>query len=95
MKEQILALTTPLGQSVPLFKNVWGSAKKGKTLSIVGGLRGNQFNGMRLLARLSGFLDAAANGEEAGYEILGNIHRETRNHFVSWTDARNLREETT
>lgn len=73
MKEQILELTTPLGQSVPLFKNTWGSANKGKTLSIVGGLRGNQFNGMRLLARLSGFLDAVEKGEATDYKILGNI----------------------
>lgn len=42
-------------------------------MSIVGGLRGNQFNGMRLLARLSGFLDAVEKGEAAGFEISGSV----------------------
>lgn len=73
MKEKILTLPSPFGDSITLFKNVWDGGKMLDTLSIVGGLHGNQINGLYVASRLTQFLNAVWEEREKAYRIKGKI----------------------
>ncbi|OGW22856.1 MAG: hypothetical protein A3K09_03415 [Nitrospinae bacterium RIFCSPLOWO2_12_FULL_47_7] len=73
MKEKIFSLQPPLGEPVHLYKNVWTGGSFRETLSIVGGLQGDQLNGLYIASQLSRFLQRVEEGGEPGYSITGKI----------------------
>lgn len=73
MKEKIFSLQPPLGEPVDLYKNVWEGGTFRETLSIVGGLQGDQLNGLYIASQLCRFLQRVEEGREQGYRITGRI----------------------
>lgn len=73
MKEIIFTLQPPLGKPVHLYKNVWEGGMLRETFNVVGGLQGDQLNGLYIASQLSRFLQGVEEGRESGYKITGKI----------------------
>ena len=73
MKKPLLSIPSPLGGSLALHHNAWDGGALDETLSIVGGLHGNEINGFYITARLARFLQSVTQGREKEYRLRGKV----------------------
>ncbi|MFQ5716997.1 MAG: M14 family metallopeptidase [Nitrospinales bacterium] len=73
IKEKIVSIQSPFGEPVALYKNAWDGGKTDDSLSIVGGLHGDQLNGLYIASRLTRFLQAVQEKREEGFRLQGKI----------------------
>ncbi|MFQ5672521.1 MAG: M14 family metallopeptidase [Nitrospinales bacterium] len=73
MKKILLSIPSPMGGSITLYHSTWDGGALDETLSIVGGLHGNEINGFYITARLSRFLRSLAAGKEKEYRLQGKV----------------------
>jgi predicted deacylase len=73
VKETILRLSSPLGESIDLIKLSWRGKKNGESLSLVSGIHGDQLNGLIVSQRLAQFLDRITREENKEYELRGTV----------------------
>ena len=73
MKEQIFLTSSPLSAPISLYKNIWNGESRVETISIVGGLHGNNLNGFYITARLSKFLQSIEEGILKNYRLCGKV----------------------
>jgi predicted deacylase len=74
VKETILSIASPFGDTVTLHKNSWvGGKSPDSILSIVCGMHGDQVNGLYINSLLTRFLDAVVAGQEPDFKLTGNV----------------------
>lgn len=73
MKQEIFTTTTPLGDTLSLFKNVWKGPEGSQSLSIVTGIQGDRLNGLLAAGRLAQFLQNVEDGNKPGYALTGTV----------------------
>jgi len=73
VKKEIFSTTTPLGETITLYKNEWRCPDAEDTLSIVSGLHGDRFNSLVAASRVSNLLQRIEQGDEPAYKLTGNV----------------------
>lgn len=74
MKEDVLSIPSPFGGAVPLCRNSWETDKSpDSVLSIVGGMHGDQVNGLYMNSILARFLDGVVAGLEPDFKLTGRV----------------------
>ncbi|CCQ89184.1 hypothetical protein NITGR_10041 [Nitrospina gracilis 3/211] len=91
MKQAIYSTTTPLGDTLALYKNMWEGSESGQKLSIVAGIQGDRLNGLLAAGRIANFLQNVADGNEPGLKLSGTVqvfpvvnHRALESGTATW-----------
>jgi hypothetical protein len=69
----LLQMTAPLREDFTIPYHDFGPATERPKLALVGGLHGNELNGIFVLSRLAEFLRRIADGRQPGQELAGRI----------------------
>ena len=70
---RLLGMTAPLRDSFEIPYHDLGDASAPPRLALVGGIHGNELNGIYVLAHLARFLGAVAAGERAPIRLVGRV----------------------
>ncbi len=73
MKRKLLSIPSPLGPDTEFYQFEWSGPNPEETLSIVGGLHGDNFNAIEISSRLISFLDQIECNPESPYKIREKI----------------------
>ncbi len=73
VKEKFFTLTTPLGQTLDLYKMVWDGGNTTETFTFVSGMYGNQLNGIYLVNRLNRFFQEIEENQDSEYSLEGRV----------------------
>ncbi|QPJ65249.1 MAG: hypothetical protein G3M78_07545 [Candidatus Nitrohelix vancouverensis] len=73
MKRKLLSIPSPLGPDTDFYQFEWTGTDAEETLSIVGGLHGDDFNAIEISSRLIAFLDQIESNPESPYQIREKI----------------------
>lgn len=69
----LLQMTAPLREDFEIPYHNLGAAGGKPCVALVGGIHGNELNGVFVLSRLASFLKAVVRGEQPGHELRGRV----------------------